>query len=314
VTTHPAVPAGATPGAPPGAAPPDIDLSPPPGDDVGVTTDDGARLAVRTAGAGGTAAPVVMAHGWTSSRAVWAPVARRLVAAGHPVVLYDQRGHGESTPGRDRFSVERLGDDLAAVLTALDVRGAVLAGHSMGGITVMAAAVRHPDMLRERARALALVATTAAGLGGRRRERAMHVCLRGTRATRVMRVPPVGRALTRGAFGRAPERSHVEATRTLFVATPGPVRVHAAEAMMAMDLRAGLAAVDRPTAVVLGLRDRLIANRLTRDVGRRIAGAAVVELVDAGHMLPLERPEAVAAVIVRLGTRGSGSGSGGSGS
>ena len=57
-------------------------------------------------------------HCWTGTGAMWAPVARRLIDAGHRVVLYDQRGHGESTTGRAPISVERLGDDLAAVLDA----------------------------------------------------------------------------------------------------------------------------------------------------------------------------------------------------
>lgn len=61
-----------------------------------------------------------------------APVAHRLLDAGHRVVLYDQRGHGESSLGRAPVTVERLGEDLAAVLKHLDVRDAVLAGHSMG--------------------------------------------------------------------------------------------------------------------------------------------------------------------------------------
>jgi pimeloyl-ACP methyl ester carboxylesterase len=67
-----------------------------------------------------------------------------------------------------------------------------------------------------------------------------------------------------------------------------------------MDLRYSLQAVDLPTVVVLGRRDRLVPNALTRAIAEHLAGAEVVELPGAGHMLPLERPDEVAEVIRRL--------------
>jgi pimeloyl-ACP methyl ester carboxylesterase len=292
--------------AAPAPVPADTDLALPAGDEVVVTTDDGAALAVTVAPPAPAAAgdappgpPVVLSHCWTGSRAVWAPVARRLVAAGRRVVLYDQRGHGASGLGRAPFTVDRLGDDLAAVLEAVDLRDGVLAGHSMGGMSVMACACRHADVVAERARGLALVATAAHGLGRKPLDRAAHAALRGERANRVMARPRVGRALVRATFGRAPERAHVDATRTLFVATPAAVRDDAGAAMRVMDLRAALEAVALPAVVLIGRRDRLIANGLTREIAARIPGADAVELAGAGHMLPLERPAEVAAAILR---------------
>jgi non-heme chloroperoxidase len=286
------------------------DLALPEGEDRMVTTDDGATLAVRIAGpavagpAAGSAAPVVLSHCWTGTRAVWAPVARRLVAAGHRVVLYDQRGHGSSRVGRDPLTVGRLGADLAAVVTEVDVRGAVLAGHSMGGMTVMACACGHPDLVAERVRGLALVATAAHGIGARRRDRLVHLALRGNVAGRATARPGLGRVLVRGCFGRAPTRHHVDATRVMFVDTPPAVRRDAAAAMRAMDLREALCKVEVPAVVVLGLRDGLIVNPLTREIPRHLAGAAeLVELSRAGHMLPFERPDEVTAAIVRVACR-----------
>ena len=75
---------------------------------------------------------VVLAHCWTGSQQVWAPVARRLVAAGCRVVRWDQRGHGRSRAGHKGHSIEGLADDLASVLDQLDLHDVVLAGHSMG--------------------------------------------------------------------------------------------------------------------------------------------------------------------------------------
>jgi pimeloyl-ACP methyl ester carboxylesterase len=107
---------------------------------------------------------IVLSHCWTGSRATWDAVAARLVAAGRRVVLYDQRGHGASTMGPDAPTVDQLGEDLAAVLEAVDARGAVLAGHSMGGMALQALAVAHADVVAQRVRALVLAGTTGFGV------------------------------------------------------------------------------------------------------------------------------------------------------
>lgn len=285
----------------------DADLTVPPGDAVVVTTDDGAALAATVVGgttpAGASGPPaVVLPHCWTGSRAVWVPVARRLVAAGHRVVLYDQRGHGESSTGRDPVTIERLGADLAAVVEQLDVRDAVVAGHSMGGMTTMAFACHHGDVLEARVRGIVLVATACHGLAHPVRERMWRAILSrdGALADRALSRPRLGNAFVRPVFGARPHRVHVDVTRRLFAATPNAVRLACLEAMGEMDLRGPLAAVDAPAVVLLGRRDKLIVNPLTRAIADHIAGAEVVELDGAGHMLPLERPDEVAAAIRRL--------------
>ncbi len=67
-----------------------------------------------------------------------------------------------------------------------------------------------------------------------------------------------------------------------------------------MDLRDALRHVDVPAVVVLGTRDTMIVNSLTRAIADHVAGATVVELPGAGHMLPFERPDEVVAAIERL--------------
>ncbi|MDV9192249.1 alpha/beta fold hydrolase, partial [Streptomyces sp. SR27] len=102
---------------------------------------DGARIHVEVYGPEGAPA-VVLSHGWTCSIAFWAEQIRAL-AADHRVIAYDQRGHGRSPApaGPAGYSTRALADDLEAVLAATLAPGekAVVAGHSMGGMTLMAA-------------------------------------------------------------------------------------------------------------------------------------------------------------------------------
>ena len=84
---------------------------------------------------------------------------------GFRVVAYDQRGHGRSgAPHLDSCTVDQLGRDLDAVLAATCPTGpVVLVGHSMGGMTVMSYAGQHPEAVRDRVLAVALVSTSPGG-------------------------------------------------------------------------------------------------------------------------------------------------------
>lgn len=265
------------------------------GEDLVVTTPDGAELRVTIAGAS-DGRTVVLSHCWMGSRAVWGPVARRLIDSGHRVVLYDQRGHGTSTLGERTLSVPMLGDDLRAVLEATDARDAVLVGHSMGGMSVQSYVAEHPVDFKERARGVVLVATAAKvplrPMSTRATERRMR---RGTN-TRTSN-GTLGYAMARSAFGRSPRRADVELTMHGVANTETVARVGLMAAMSHMDLRPALSTIDVPSTVIVGTRDLLTPPRLARTLASGIPGARLVVLPGAGHMLPFEAPDAVVEAI-----------------
>lgn len=106
---------------------------------------EGLRIRGEVAGEG---APVVLCHGITATRRYVIHGSRALERAGHLVVSYDARAHGESDPapaGRGYGYPELVGD-LESVVTATAGEGPfVLAGHSMGAHTAVAYALRHPE-------------------------------------------------------------------------------------------------------------------------------------------------------------------------
>jgi pimeloyl-ACP methyl ester carboxylesterase len=261
-----------------------------------VTTADGAHLAVTVAGPD-DGPTVVLAHCWTGMRAIWATVARRLVLGGHRVVLYDQRGHGQSTTGDLPPAIPMLGDDLRAVLEAIDARDAVLVGHSMGGMTVQSYAVEHPEDFAARARAVVLVATAARTLG-----RALPVAaverLMGEGRAEWTRRGAVGRRMARGALGQQARRAHVDLTLEGLASTTGVARAGFLVAMAAMDLRpAGATIGTVPTTILVGTRDTLTPPRVARQLADGIPGARLQVISGAGHMLPLEEPDRILDAI-----------------
>jgi pimeloyl-ACP methyl ester carboxylesterase len=112
----------------------------------------GVSLAGEQAGEGRA---VALLHGLTATRRYVVMGSRALQRSGHRVVAYDARGHGASSPAASAqdYGYERLADDLAAVLDALGLARAVLAGASMGAHTALRLALTRP----ERVAALALI-------------------------------------------------------------------------------------------------------------------------------------------------------------
>jgi pimeloyl-ACP methyl ester carboxylesterase len=104
----------------------------------------GVRLAATDEGDGPA---VVLLHGLTASRRYVVMGSRALQREGHRVVAYDARGHGASAaaPSPDGYRYDDLAADLAAVLDALEIERAVLAGVSMGAHTCLRLALDMPE-------------------------------------------------------------------------------------------------------------------------------------------------------------------------
>src|SRR5499426_4919935 len=80
----------------------------------------------------GKGSPVVLIHGWPLSGASWEKQTAALLAAGHRVITYDRRGFGRSSKPTVGYNYDTFAADLNIILTALDLNGVSLVGHSMG--------------------------------------------------------------------------------------------------------------------------------------------------------------------------------------
>ena len=95
-----------------------------------VTTKDGTQIYYKDWGSGH---PVVFSHGWPLCADAWDSQMLFLLQRGYRVIAHDRRGHGRSAQPSSGNDMDTYADDLAAVLDALDIKDAMLVGHSMGG-------------------------------------------------------------------------------------------------------------------------------------------------------------------------------------
>lgn len=287
-----------------------------------VRTDDGTRLAAWVDGPAEPSATLVLAHGWTLDHSTWGRVAEALTQAdpGVRVVRYDQRGHGASDRGRGRPTIRRLGDDLASVVRDLAPRGrVVLAGHSMGGMSILAMVARHPGLVTERVAGVGLVSTSASLAG----EDAGHFASAAGAPPRLRRLaarvlPWVMRLLgalptwvrVRGQrlegsrallFGHPADDADVASTHAVIIANPVSTvgryfmalsRHHEVDALPLL--------AEVPTSILVGSRDRLTPRRFSDAMAEALPHADYEVCEDAGHMLPLERVHTVTSHLLAL--------------
>jgi pimeloyl-ACP methyl ester carboxylesterase len=98
----------------------------------------------------GTGQPLVFSHGLTDNRQQGPRLLAPLLDA-FRLIAFDQRGHGDSTPVTDpgRYDATEMAADIAAVMDALQVPSAVLAGESMGAATALLFAMHRPERVRK---------------------------------------------------------------------------------------------------------------------------------------------------------------------
>jgi len=271
------------------------------------THDGGSLHVVEVPGEG---RPVVLLHGVTLQWWVWSAVIRRLRGA-HRVVAWDMRGHGRSRAGTDGVSLEAAATDLVTLLERLDLRDAVVVGHSMGGMVLGRFSVQHRDVMAERVAGRVFLATSAAslsikGLSGGLVALAGAMAslsragLRNPRLVYGWKDTDLSLALIRPVFGRHATARMVEDVREMLSEVPAGTLAEAGASIASHDVSEELGAVEGPAMVVVGEEDRLTPPSHASALAGLLEGAELLRLPTVGHQVMQEAPDLLAAAIERF--------------
>lgn len=300
-----------------------------------VVADDGTPIAYTVRGRDGRRVPFLFADGLSCSDVYWGGLAPRLADAGHPCAIPDLRGHGRSglprPPGRgagnltvDDLSMSRIARDMVAVLDDAGLSEAVVAGHSMGVQTALEVYRQIPD----RVRGLVLIAGSAenpaktfygTGIGDRTFPAVAAAVRWFPEALQPFwallgpaRLGHLGARLIRAAGPKASVEDLHPYLLHLHTVDPAVMilMAAAARAHSATDL---LPHIDVPTLVVAAGSDVFTPARCSEAIHHAVRGSELVTFPGAGHTLPIEEPEALAALVEdfvsrRVDGRGSSAG------
>jgi len=284
-----------------------------------VVADDGVRLQAEVDEAGSTDQPtLVFVHGYALNLDCW-HFQRSYFRGPHRMVFYDLRSHGRSERStRENATIDQLGHDLKRVIDQLAPTGPIiLVGHSMGGMAIMALADHHPELFGERVVGVGLISTAPGGLKSHALVPYLPGRVLGEITPRLVaglaRAPglvdgarragsDLGFVVTnRFAFGQEVPASYVAFVDEMLAQTPFEVLAEFFPNFDTLDKFAVLAAFEHvPTVVICGSKDLLTSIGHSRKMVKLIEGAQLVECIDAGHMVILEKSDQVNGALERM--------------
>lgn len=204
------------------------------------------------------------------------------------------RGFGLSDPSTDPvLTMERHADDLAAIMDVAGVDRVDLVGHSMGGYVALAFAERYPQRIRTLAMVNSKSAADSEEAKAGRDMTAIKTVIQG-RAI-------LAREMANGLLAEEASPWQKARVETMVEETRVETIVAALEGMKQRpDRTAVLASLGIPTAAIVGEGDRLIPVAEAETMVAGVSDGTTTVIPGAGHMAPIENPDAVAAALAAL--------------
>jgi 3-oxoadipate enol-lactonase len=240
---------------------------------------------------------LVFSNALMTNLSMWNPQ-ERAFRDSYRILRYDQRGHGGTSVPDAPCTFDDLADDLEALCAYLEIDRAVLIGVSMGGVTTLRMAQRHPS------RVAAVIAcgcqwfspSTATAVWEDRIRTATSSGMDGL-------VDPTVRRWFRPASVEE-DGMALNDVRRMIATTSVDGFVGCARALQSFDIRAGFSDISAPTCFIVGDSDGVLPT-VMRDMHRGLAGSSFVQIAEAGHLPNIEQPatvnHAIQAFLIRLG-------------
>ncbi|HLG74169.1 MAG TPA: alpha/beta hydrolase [Chloroflexota bacterium] len=254
-----------------------------------VQLPDGLRMYCEERGEG---PPVVLVHGLRCSHVTWRHQVPALSRAGYRVVAPDLRGHGETDKPVGPYSHELWTGDLLALLDILELEQPVLAGHSLGGGIVQSFALQHP----ERVHALVLVSTSPqrAPYVSEALRRSAEIALKEGRL-------PSAEASVRGRVGPGYAEAHpdeIAIESASMVTDPQAFGASCLGNAADRNIVSELHRFTFPVLFIAGESDRADTKTNAARYREHLADVETHILPGVGHMVPMEAPDIVNAVLL----------------
>ncbi|MBE7679909.1 alpha/beta fold hydrolase [Paenibacillus sp. P13VS] len=253
-----------------------------------VQVDDKVKIYIEDIGQG---VPVIFLHGWPANHLMFEYQYTLLASHGYRCIGMDIRGFGKSDAPWESYSYDRMADDLRAVIDELQLENAALVGFSMGG------AIASRYMSRHNGHGIKRLLLVGAATPAFTRRPGMEYGMEPDEVTaQLIHATYENRPAMLNKFG-------LKFTKTK--SNPGMLvwleslcyqashhgTIKAAASLRDEDLREDLAAIQIPTVVFHGQKDKIVEPELGELTSQSIAGSRIVRFEDSGHAMLFDEPE-----------------------
>ncbi len=218
----------------------------------------------------------------------------------HRVLRYDTRGHGQSSAPPAPYTFDLLAGDVLGLMDGLDIGSADFVGLSLGGMTGLALALKHPDRIKS----LACCDARADAPEIYQQIWPANIAKAQKDGMEAVASPTLERWFT-GAYRDDPlNAEHLKRVRDMIVTTAVDGYVGAAACLLNLDMLEDLGTITVPTIYIGGTHDPAAPADVMRHMAEVTKGARFEEIADAAHLSNIENPAAFNRVLTRwLGER-----------
>ena len=242
----------------------------------------------------GNGYPLVMIMGYGSTMKLWEPDLIRMLSSRFKVIVFDNRGMGNTEMGQRAFTIEQFADDTTGLMDALGIRQAHVLGWSMGALIAEEVVLRHPGKVKK-------LVLYAAHCNASLLPPAPEVIQKltdtsGTPEEQGMRFISV-------LFPPDWLQSHGERIKEVFYRPLGNISTETvAKQSMAIGTWKGccdrLGEINNPTLVISGADDVLVPPQNARYLASKVRNAQLVLSENGGHGLMFQYPDKFSEKVI----------------
>jgi len=241
----------------------------------------------------GSGEPLLLIAGFACDHLFWSEIVP-VFAPQHQVIVFDNRGVGQSSAPDGPYSIRQMAEDAAALLDGIGVGRLHVAGQSMGGLIAQELTLARPKQVRS----LTLISSCA-----KCDERGKAIIETWGELPGTVEPTMMARLLMPWLYTNAfyAKPGAVEQLMTALLETPHPASpqglYHQSRAIGTSDTTSRLGAIRCPTLVLVGKEDILLPVAFSEQLAQGIPSAELVVLENTGHGLLVETPVAVAQAM-----------------
>jgi pimeloyl-ACP methyl ester carboxylesterase len=257
----------------------------------------------------GNGEPILLVSGGSADKNAWDPSFISDLSSNHTVIVFDNRGVGNTTIGSKPYTMEQLANDTAGLLDALKIQNANVLGYSLGSYIAQQLTITYPEKVNR----LILVASSCGGEDSIPKPPEflkLQSEIVDKISNNVSISPEENRALTTASLGEGWIRLHPESLENVpegqdFFASISPEAQegqanigHSWEATNWNGACDELARIAKPTLVITGTDDNAyIPHGNSLIIAGKIPGAWLVQIENAGHAIMDQYPDEINKIL-----------------